>query len=88
MNHIEAILRSDDLNVGSFGSLEKGIGYTTLALISIPILLIPFFYVAVGRSLFKLTALLLGCLLCLFLVLRFRFSWIVWLDHHLRPFYT
>lgn len=87
MNLVEAILQSDDRNLGSFATFEKSIGYTTLLCISLPILIIPFFFILVGKNIYKLTVLLFGFLIFLFLILRFRFSWIVKIDHQLRRFY-
>lgn len=87
MNLIEGILLADDRNLGSFGSFEKSIGYTTLLCITPPILLIPFLFITVRKNIYKLTALIFGFLIFLFLIFRFRFSWIVKLDHQLRRFY-
>lgn len=87
MNLTEAILQSDDSYLGSFGSFEKSIGYTTLLCITVPILMIPLLFLSVGKSIYKLTGLLLGFVIFLFLILRFRFSWIVKVDHQLRRIY-
>lgn len=87
MNTVQDILDKDDRNPGSFGVLEKGIGYTTLIVVTIPILLLPYLFVLVKRNILKLTALLMSFLLLLFLVFRFRFSWVVWLDNRLHPYY-
>lgn len=87
MNLVESILQSDDRNLGSFGTFEKSIGYTTLLCITVPILIIPFFFILVGKSVYRLTALFFGIVIFLFLIIRLRFSWIVKLDHQLRRFY-
>lgn len=87
MNLVESILQSDDRNLGSFGTFEKSIGYTTLLCITVPIFIIPFFFILVGKSVYRLTALFFGIVIFLFLIIRFRFSWIVKLDHQLRRFY-
>lgn len=80
-------MQLDDLHQGSFGALEKGVGYTTLLIVTVPVLLIPLLHALVRKSILRLTALLFVFLVVLFLVFRFRFSWIVWLDNRLSPFY-
>ena len=87
MEQIEGILKLDDQNPGSFGSFEKSIGYAILLCMTVPIFLIPFFYVTVRRSIFKVTFLLLMILSFFFLVIRFRFSWIVWISTYLQEVY-
>ena len=88
MNSLEDLLTQDDQNLGSFGILEKGIGYTTLFCLTVPVLLTPFLYHFLGKSFFKLFIFLLGCLLVLYIILRFRFSWIVVMSYHLKPLYA
>lgn len=84
MSQIESILELDDRDSGPFESLEKSIGYTTLLLVTIPILFSPFLFTLLKRSIYRLTLVWLGCLLLLFLTFRFRFSWILWLNHQVR----
>lgn len=88
MDQIEAILTSDDQNLGSFGSLEKGIGYTALLCMTLPVLLIPLIFATLGKSIYKTTAFLLAIFLLFFLTFRFRFSWIVWLHNHLQKLHN
>lgn len=87
MSHLEAILQLDDQNLGSFGSIEKGIGYTTLLCLTLPVLLTPLLFVIAGKSIWKTTALLLFLFLLVFLTFKFRFSWIVWLYQKLQPIF-
>lgn len=87
MSHLEAVLQLDDQNLGSFGSLEKGIGYTTLFCLTLPVLFIPFIFILVRKSIYKTTAFVLSVFLLVFLTFQFRFSWIVWLHNHLERFY-
>lgn len=88
MDQIEAILQSDDQHLGSFGSLEKGIAYTTLLCLTVPLLVLPLLHLLLRRNIYKTTALLLAFCLLFFLTLRFRFSWIVRLQHHLQRYYA
>lgn len=88
MDQVEELLQIDELNPGSFGSLEKGISYAIILCMTIPILLIPVLYATVRRSIFKLTFLLLSILSIFLLVVRFKFSWIVWTSSQLQEIYN
>lgn len=87
MDQVEELLQLDELNPGSFGSLEKGISYAIILCMAVPILLIPVLYVSVRKSIFKLVFLLLTVLSFLALVVRFKFSWIVWTSSRLQEIY-
>ena len=88
MASLEDLLKEDDQNFGSFGTLEKGVGYTTLFCVTIPVVSTPFLFTVFHKSIFKVTAFLLGFIFSLYLVLLFRFSWIVWLNNYLRQLYA
>lgn len=84
MDRIESLLNADDRDRGSFGAVEKGVGYATLVLMIPPILLLPLLFALLRKCIYKLTVLLLGYLAVFFAVLRFRFSWIVWFHARLQ----
>lgn len=86
MSQIETILDLDQQDFGSFRSLEKNVGYTTLLLATVPLLFSPFLFTLLKRNIYRLTLALIGFSFLLFLTLRFRFSWIVWLDYHLQQY--
>lgn len=88
MDQIERLLNDDDRNQGSFGFIEKGIGYATLILMVPPILLMPLLFILLRKCIYKLTILLLGYWAFFFAILRFRFSWIVWIHNHLQRLRT
>lgn len=88
MDPIEDILKLDDLDRGSFGSLEKHIGYAILLCMTVPILLIPFVYATLHRSIFKVTFFLLLVLSLLVFTVHFKFSWLVWLSEHIQQSLT
>lgn len=88
MERLEPLLKLDDMNVGSFGSLERGVAYSTVLCMTIPILLIPFIFYLLGKSVYKLTALLLGLLVFLCVIIRFRFSWLVWVHSQTQRLYN
>lgn len=88
MDQVEELLQLDELNPGSFGSLEKGISYAIILCMTVPILLIPILYVSVRRSILKLVFLLITILSIFLLVVRFKFSWIVWASSRLQEFYN
>lgn len=88
MDQVEELLLLDELNPGSFGSLEKNISYAIILCMAIPILLTPILYVTVRRSIFKLMFLLLSVLSIFLLVVRFKFSWIVWTSSQLQEIYN
>lgn len=84
---VENILKADDLEPGSFGTLEKGIGYSSVLCMILPILITPLLNIAVRRNILKLTLVLLSFLVFLLLVIRFRFSWIMQLSVRLQRFF-
>lgn len=87
MDQVEELLQLDELNPGSFGSMEKGIGYTIILCMTVPILLVPVLFVAVRRSILKLMFLLLSVLSFFLLVVHFKFSWVVWTNSRLQEIY-
>lgn len=88
MDQIEKLLNADDRNQGSFGSVEKGVGYATLILMVPPILLLPLLFILLRRCIYKLTILLLGYLAFFFVIIRFRFSWIIWIHNQMQKFHN
>lgn len=84
MEQIERLLNADDRDPRSFGAVEKGIGYATLLIIVPPILVLPLLFILLRKCIYRLTLLLLGYLTILFALIRFRFSWIVWIHNHLQ----
>lgn len=84
MDQIEKLLDADDRDRGSFGAVEKGVGYATLILMVPPILLLPLLFTLLRKCIYKLTILLLGYLSLFFVVLRFRFSWIIWVHNRIQ----
>lgn len=88
MDEVENIFKSDELDPGSFATLEKGISYTLIACTAIPVLLIPFFFVILRRGIYKLTFFMLMFLSILVFIVHFKFSWIVLLNSHLVQLYN
>lgn len=66
--------------------MEKDIAYTTLFCATIPLLCTVIFFL--NKNVLKVTVLQLGILLILYFILRFQYSWIIWLNKHLRPLYV
>lgn len=83
MDYLEKVLQSDDSNPGSFGSFEKQATYVLLVAFSVPVILIPFLFEAFKKSIYYVTLFLSLFILGLFLMVHFKFSWIIGASQHL-----
>lgn len=76
---VEQVLRDDDSDpvTESLGSFEQKVAQVVLLISSAPTLLAPFAYHYFRKNLYQLVLILLACIVAIFLIVQYRFTWIL-----------